>query len=93
MKGPPLILLAVYLLAMMGAGWRLFAMPWARGVKVAAAIALVCPVPLLFILPGLMQQGEGFSDILVKLGATLMACGALCFGSGFGFAWYRARGR
>ena len=93
MKGLPLILLALYLLAMMGAGWRLFAMPWPRGVKLAAAIALVCPVPLLFILPGIMQHGEGFADILVTLGLTLLACGALCFGSGMGIAWYRARGR
>lgn len=93
MKGLPLLLLALYLLAMMGAGWRLFAMPWRRGVKLAAAIALVCPAPLLFILPGLTHRGEGFNDLLVTLGVTLLACGALCFGSGMGIAWYRARGR
>lgn len=93
MKGLPLLLLALYLLAMMGAGWRLFAMPWSRGVKLAAAAALVCPAPLLLILPGIMQRGEGFADILVTLGATLLACGALCFGSGMGLAWYRARRR
>ncbi|MBJ7443327.1 MAG: hypothetical protein JHD32_03230 [Sphingobium sp.] len=87
------ILTALYLLAMLAAGWRLFGLAWSRRVKAAAAVALVCPVPLLVLLPGLIHPERPFADLLRAIGLALLACGALCLAGGVSAAWLRARRR
>jgi hypothetical protein len=54
----PKILAALYLLLMVAAGWRLFTMAWSRGLKIAAAIALIIPIPMFFLLPSLMHPAR-----------------------------------
>ncbi|MFZ2995290.1 hypothetical protein [Sphingobium sp.] len=85
------ILIAVYLLIMLGAGWRLFGMAWSRGVKTAAGALLVCPLPMLFLLPALLHPDRPFADILLGLGLVLLLCGTLCLCAGMGVAWMRMR--
>lgn len=87
------ILTALYLLAMLAAGWRLFGLGWSLRVKIAAAVALVCPVPLLVLLPGLVHPERPFADLLRAIGLALLACGALCLAGGLSAAWLRARRR
>jgi hypothetical protein len=87
----PQILTALYLLMMLAAGWRLFGLPWSRPVKAAAAAALVCPIPLLVLLPGLLHPERPFADLLQKLGLTLLLCGALCMLGGLSAARMRTR--
>jgi hypothetical protein len=87
------ILTALYLLAMLAAGWRLFGLGWSHRIKAAAAVALVCPVPLLVLLPGLIHPERSFADLLRAIGLALLACGALCLAGGLSAAWLRARRR
>lgn len=87
------ILTALYLVAMLAAGWRLFGLGWSPRIKIAAAVALVCPVPLLVLLPGLIHPERPFADLLRAIGLTLLACGALCLAGGLSAAWLRARRR
>ncbi len=87
----PKLLLGAYLLAMLAAGWRLFGIGWPRAYRIGAAAALLCPVPLLFLLPGLLRPERPFADMLIGIGAVLFACGALCMGSGWAIAWMKAR--
>lgn len=89
----PKILLGLYLLFLVAAGWRLFGIGWSRGVKGATGVALVLPVPLLFLLPALFGRDRPFSDILMGLGLTLLCCGTACLLGGLGAAWLRSRGR
>ncbi|MEG8223628.1 hypothetical protein OSJ57_23950 [Sphingomonas sp. HH69] len=89
----PQIFTALYLIAMLAAGWRLFGLGWSRGIKIAAAVALVCPVPLLVLLPGLIHPDRPFADLLRTIGLTLLLCGALCLGGGWSAAKMRARRR
>ncbi|MEJ7927905.1 hypothetical protein WG908_14205 [Sphingobium sp. AN641] len=93
MPSTPTILLALNLLLMLGAGWRLFGIGWRPRVKIAAAAALVLPVPLLFLLPALRAPDRAFADLLITFGLTMLACGAACMAGGFTAAWLRARGR
>ncbi len=88
----PQIVLALYLLFLLAAGWRLWGIGWCAGVKIAVALALVLPMPLLFILPGLMRQND-WSDLLIRFGLTLLLCGMLCLAGGFSAARLRARRR
>lgn len=85
------ILTAVYLLAMLGAGWRLFGMGWSRPAKAGASVLLVCPLPLLILIPGLMHPERPFADMLRGVGLVLLACGAMCLLGGMSAAWLRAR--
>jgi hypothetical protein len=85
------LLPAIYLLAMLAAGWRLFGIGWSRGLRAGAAVMLICPVPLLFLLPGLFRPDRPFADMLVRIGLALLVCGALCMGGGWTGAWLRAR--
>jgi hypothetical protein len=87
------ILTALYLLAMLAAGWRLFGLGWSHRIKIGAAVALVCPVPLLVLLPGLIHPERPFADLLRAIGLALLACGALCLAGGLSAAWLRARRR
>lgn len=85
------ILIAVYLLIMLGAGWRLFSMRWSRGAKAAAGGMLVCPLPMLFLLPAMLHPDRPFADLLRGLGLVLLLCGTLCLCAGMGVAWMRMR--
>jgi hypothetical protein len=87
----PKILAALYLLLMVAAGWRLFAMRWARGLKIAAAIALVIPIPMFFLLPSLLHPDRPFADLLRAIGIALMAGGAVSLLGGMAGAWLKAR--
>lgn len=78
---------------MLAAGWRLFGLGWSRRIKIAAAVALVCPVPLLVLLPGLIHPERPFADLLRAIGLALLACGALSLAGGLSAAWLRARRR
>lgn len=89
----PQIALGLYLLFLVAAGWRLFGIGWTRNRKVATAVALTLPVPLLFLLPGLFGRREASDDLLVTLGLTLLGCGIACLAGGFVSAWLRARRR
>lgn len=85
------ILVAFYLLLMLGAGWRLFGMSWSRVAKAGAGILLVCPLPMLFLLPALIHPERPLADILRGLGLAILACGTLCLLGGMAVAWVRAR--
>lgn len=84
-------LTALYLLTMLAAGWRLFGIAWARGVKMAAAVALVCPVPLLMLSFALLHPDRPLAGLMRAGGAALLLCGVLCMGGGVSAAWLRAR--
>jgi len=85
------ILTALYLFAMLAAGWRLFGVDWSRGVKVAAAVALVCPIPLLILSRALLHPERPYAGLLQSIGIALLICGALCLCGGVSAAWMRAR--
>ena len=87
----PQILTALYLLMMIAAGWRLFIIPWKRGLKIGAAVALVIPIPLLFLLPVLMNPERPFADLLHAIGIALLAGGAVSLLGGMSAAWLRKR--
>ena len=87
----PKILAALYLLLMVAAGWRLFAMGWSRGLKIAAAVALVIPIPMFFLLPSLLNPDRPFADLLRAIGIALMAGGAVSLLGGMAGAWLKAR--
>lgn len=89
----PTIIAAVYLLFMLATGWRLYGMGWSRVRKVAAAMALVCPMPLLVLVPALAHPERPFADLLRMIGLTLLLCGALCLIGGISAAHLRARRR
>jgi hypothetical protein len=85
------ILTALYLFAMLAAGWRLFGVDWPLGLKAAAAITLVCPVPLILLVAALVQPDRPFAGLMRVSGLALLLCGALCMGGGVSAAWLRAR--
>ncbi|HKY80504.1 MAG TPA: hypothetical protein VJM09_03425 [Sphingobium sp.] len=87
----PKILAALYLLLMVAAGWRLFTMGWSRGLKVGAGVALVIPIPMLFLLPALMQPDRPFADLLRGIGVALMLGGGVALLGGMAGAWLKAR--
>ena len=87
------IVTALYLLLMLFAGWRLFGIGWPRGRKIAAAVALVAPIPLLLMIPALLHPERPFADVLRAVGLALLVCGALCMGGGWSAARLRARRR
>ena len=87
----PKLLAALYLLLMVAAGWRLFTMSWSRGLKIGAAVALVIPIPMLFLLPALMQPDRPFADLLRAIGIALMGGGAVSLLGGMAGAWLKAR--
>lgn len=85
------ILTALYLFAMLAAGWRLFGVVWSRGAKLSTAVALICPIPLLLLGPALLHPERPFADLMRASGLALLLCGALCMGGGVSAAWVRAR--
>ena len=85
------ILTAAYLIAMLAAGWRLYGIGWSRLAKGAAALALLLPVPLLFLGPVLLHPERPFADMLRMIGLSLLLCGILCMGGGWSAARLRAR--
>jgi len=87
----PKILAAFYLLLMVAAGWRLFTTAWSRGLKISAAVALVIPIPMLFLLPALMDPARPFADLLRAIGFALMGGGAVSLLGGMAGAWLKAR--
>ncbi|MEJ7933169.1 hypothetical protein WG907_02740 [Sphingobium sp. AN558] len=86
----PKLVLGLYLLFLLAAGWRLGSIGWTIRVKLATALALAVPVPLLFIIPALMRD-SAWSDLLIRFGLTLLVCGVLCLAGGFSAARLRAR--
>jgi hypothetical protein len=88
----PQILLGAYLLFLVAAGWRLSIIGWSVRIKMAAALSLVLPMPLLFIIPGATRH-DAWSDVLIQLGLTLLICGIICLAGGFSAARLRARRR
>lgn len=89
----PQILAALYLTLMVAAGWRLFGMAWTRARKIAAAAALLVPIPLILLLPALLHPERPFADILRAVGFALLACGLIALAGGMTGAWLRARKR
>ncbi|GAY20708.1 MULTISPECIES: hypothetical protein [Sphingobium] len=87
----PKILAALYLLLMVAAGWRLFAMSWSRALKIAAGVAMVVPIPMLFLLPALVQPDRPFADLLCAIGIALMLGGGVSLLGGMTGAWFKAR--
>lgn len=87
----PKLLPALYLLLMVAAGWRLFGRPWPRGLKIGAAVALVVPVPLFFLLPSLIHPDRPFADLLRAIGIALMGGGTVSLLGGMAAAWLRSR--
>lgn len=86
----PQILLGAYLLFLVAAGWRLWSVGWTVPVKVLTALALVLPMPLLFILRGVTRT-DVWSDVLIQMGLTLLLCGIVCVAGGLSAARLRAR--
>ncbi|SEJ36118.1 hypothetical protein SAMN05518849_105202 [Sphingobium sp. AP50] len=89
----PQIVLGAYLLFLVAAGWRLWTVAWSVRIKAVTALALVLPMPLLFILPAMQHRGDPWSDLLLQLGLTLLVCGIICVAGGFSAARLRARRR
>ncbi|WP_340264514.1 hypothetical protein [Sphingobium mellinum] len=87
----PKILAALYLLLMVAAGWRLFSMPWSQARKAAAALGLVLPIPMFFLLPALINPDRPFADLLRAIGIALMLGGAVSLMGGMAGAWLKAR--
>ena len=58
------ILTAIYLLMMLAGGWRLFGLGWPLWVKGLVAIGLVCPLPLLVLLPGMLHKKKKVTEII-----------------------------
>lgn len=81
----------VYLLLMLAVGWRLYAMPWSRGVKLGAGASILLPIPLMLILPALLHPERPFADILRMTGFVLLICGLVCLVGGWSAARVRAR--
>ncbi|KQN06592.1 hypothetical protein ASE85_19930 [Sphingobium sp. Leaf26] len=88
----PQLALGAYLLFLLASGWRLWAVGWTLRIKMLAGLALVLPMPLLFIIPGLRRQDD-WSGMLIQLGLTLLLCGLLCLVGGFSAARLRSRRR
>lgn len=89
----PKLIAALYLLLMTAAGWRLYGMAWSRAIKGLAATLLVCPLPLLLLIPALLHPERPFADLLRAIGLTLLVCGTICLMGGVSAAWMRARGK
>ena len=87
----PKILASLYLLLMLAAGWRLFTMPWSRALKASAALALILPIPMFFLLPSLLHPERPFADLLRAIGVALMLGGAVSLMGGMAGAWLKAR--
>ncbi|KXU29709.1 hypothetical protein A0J57_04630 [Sphingobium sp. 22B] len=87
----PKILAALYLLLMVAAGWRLFTISWSRTLKIAAGVAMVVPIPMLFLLPALVQPDRPFADLLRAIGIALMLGGGVSLLGGVTGAWFKAR--
>jgi len=87
----PKILAALYLLLMVAAGWRLFTMPWSRGLKISSAIALIIPIPMFFLLPSLLHPDRPFAGLLRAIGIALMLGGAVSLLGGMTAAWLKVR--
>ncbi|WP_066702666.1 hypothetical protein [Sphingobium amiense] len=85
------IVTAVYLIFMLVAGWRLYAVRWTVAGKVGAALALLLPIPLLLLIPALTHPERPFADMLRMIGLALLVCGILCMGGGWSAARIRAR--
>lgn len=86
----PQILLGAYLLFLLAAGWRLWTVGWTARGKLATAMALTLPMPLLFIIQG-VTRGDVWSNMLIQMGLTLLVCGVICLAGGFSAARLRAR--
>lgn len=89
----PQFLLGAYLLFLVAAGWRLWTIGWSVRVKAATGLALVLPMPLLFLIPAAMHRDGAWSGLLMQLGFTLLVCGILCLAGGLSAARLRARRR
>ena len=87
----PKFIAALYLLLMVAAGWRLFVIGWPRGWKVGAAVALVLPIPMFFLLPSLLHPDQPFADLLRAIGIALIIGGAVSLLGGVAGAWLKAR--
>lgn len=87
------IVTAIYLLFMLVAGWRLFGIGWPVKAKLATAIALILPVPLLVLIPALAHPERPFAGLLQSVGIALLVCGILCMAGGWSAARLRARRR
>jgi hypothetical protein len=85
------IITAVYLIFMLVAGWRLHGVRWPVAGKVAAALALLLPIPLLLLIPALAHPERPFAEMLRAIGLALLVCGMLCMGGGWSAARLRAR--
>ncbi|KEQ51547.1 hypothetical protein [Sphingobium chlorophenolicum] len=85
------ILAALYPLLMVAAGWRLFTMSWSRALKIAAGVAMVVPIPMLFLLPALVQPDRPFADLLRTIGIALMFSGGVSLLGGMAAAWLKGR--
>jgi hypothetical protein len=66
-------------------------MSWPRGWKISAAVALVIPIPTLFLLPALMQPDRPFADLLRAIGIALILGGGVSLLGGMAGAWLKAR--
>jgi hypothetical protein len=86
-----LIVTAIYLLFMLVAGWRLFGVGWPRMARLATAIALILPIPLLILIPAVMHPQRPFAGQLQSIGVALLVCGLLCMAGGWSAARLRAR--
>ena len=66
-------------------------MVWARGLKIGAAVALVLPFPMLFLVPALINPASPFADLLCAICLALMTGGAVALLGGVAGAWLKAR--
>lgn len=67
----------VYMLALTALGWGLSLLGWRKEYKWLVAMAAVAVVPLLFLLPALLQRDGQFADLQWILGVTTLVWGAV----------------
>lgn len=87
----PSILIGLYLLLLVVAGWWLVVGGRPSLMKAGAIVILACSLPAVMILPALARPDRGFADLAKALGLLLLAGGGASFllGAGAGWLWRR----
>ena len=83
----------LYMAAYIAIGWRLYALRWQTGMKIAAGAAMVIAPPLLFILPALRHREGATAGLLLATGVGMLVMGLLCALGGMVASYLRERSR
>ncbi|MGE4323883.1 MAG: hypothetical protein AB7E60_12760 [Sphingobium sp.] len=89
----PGLVIGLYLLLLIAAGWWLVVGGHPSVLKVALIVLFACSLPAVLVLPELVRPNRTFADLALALGLALLICGgaALSLGAGAGWLWRRRR--